>query len=90
MLVSPNHKSLCAQHTLAERQATEASRLAAQLTQPAMKTPAQVNFVLAQLYDAVSQRKVDIRQATLLAYIAQLMLQTHKLAEPAATPTQAA
>lgn len=81
MTVSPNHKTLCGQHALAERQATEATRLAAQLTQTEMKTPAEINFVLAQLYDAVSQRKIDTRQATLLAYIAQLMLQTHKLAE---------
>jgi hypothetical protein len=82
MTVSPNHATLCGQHALAESQASEAARIAGQLTQPAVKTPAEINAVLAQLFGAVVQRKIDVRQATLLAYIAQLMLQTHKLAEP--------
>jgi hypothetical protein len=40
---------------------------------------------LSQLFSAVSLRKIDLRQAALLAYIAQLMLQTNKLANPSLT-----
>jgi len=79
--VSPNHATLCGQHAVADRQAAEAARIASKLTHPSVKTPTEINAMLAQLYDAVCGRKVDVRQATLLACITQLMLQTHKLAE---------
>lgn len=82
MTVSPTHATLCGQHALAERQAATAAHIAARLTHPAMKTPAEINAVLAELFTAVSRKKVDLREAALLAYIAQLMLQTLKAPDP--------
>jgi len=66
------------------RQAAEAARFTAILTNSAdTKSASEINAVLAQLFSAVSNKKVDVRQGALLAYIAQLMLQTLKLADPA-------
>lgn len=85
MVVSPNHPTLCAHHAVSEGQAAETVRLAAELTgSPNMKSAAEINAVLAQLFSAVSNKKIDVRQGALLAYIAQLMLQTLKLPDPAA------
>ena len=85
MLVSPAHPTLCGHHATAERQAAEAARFTAILTNSAdTKSAAEINAVLAQLFSAVSNKKVDVRQGALLAYIAQLMLQTLKLSDPVA------
>jgi hypothetical protein len=86
-LIGTTHPNLCAQHATAALQAAEAARLNAALTEPApdLKTPADINRVLAQLFSAVSTKKVDLRQGALLAYIAQLMLRTNKLANPSHT-----
>lgn len=86
MLVSATHPSLCGHHAELERQAAEAARLATELTGASLETKsaAEINQVLAQLFSAVSNKKVDVRQASLLAYIAQLMLQTIKLSQPSA------
>jgi len=84
MLVSAAHTALCSHHATAERQAAEAARFTAILTNSAdTKSASEINAVLAQLFSAVSNKKVDVRQGALLAYIAQLMLQTLKLADPA-------
>jgi hypothetical protein len=48
---------------------------------PDIKTPSHINQVLAQLFSAVSLRKINLRQGALLAYIAQLMIQTTKVAD---------
>ena len=85
MSVSPNHPTLCGHHATHERQAAEAARLAAHLTEPSpdFKSAADINRVLAQLFSAVSNKRVDLRQGALLAYITQLMLQTTKLPDAA-------
>jgi hypothetical protein len=64
-------------------QAAEADRLSSALTatSPDVKTSSDINLVLAQLFSAVSLRKIDLRQGALLAYIAQLMIQTTKVAD---------
>lgn len=49
-----------------------------------MKSAADINAVLAQLFSAVSNKRIDRRQGALLAYIAQLMLQSLKLPHPPA------
>jgi len=65
------------------QQAAEADRLFSALTatSPDVKTPSDINLVLAQLFSPVSLRKIDLRQGALLAYIAQLMIQTTKVAD---------
>jgi hypothetical protein len=77
---SASHPSLCEHHALQAQQAAEADRIASTLTGPGadLKTPADINRVLAQLFSAVSLKKIDLRQGALLAYIAQLMIQTTK------------
>lgn len=84
MLVSSAHPTLCAHHASQERQRALAARLASELTAsaPGTRSAPEINRVLAQLFSAVSDRKIDLRQGALLAYIAQLMLQTIKLGEP--------
>jgi len=70
-------------------QADEADRLSSTLSATSpdpdkktdIKTPSDINQVLAQLFSAVSLRKIDLRQGALFAYIAQLMIQTTKVAE---------
>jgi len=86
MLLSPGHPTLCAHHATQERQDAETARLAAQLAEPTpgSKSAADINVVLAQLFSAVSNKRIDQRQGALLAYIAQLMLQSLKLSDPAA------
>ena len=88
MPLSPNHPTLCTHHATPELQAAEAARIAAQLTGPSsdVKSTADINRVLAQLFSAVSAKKVDLKQGSLLAYIAQLMLQTIKTADTPAPP----
>jgi hypothetical protein len=83
MNLSPSHPSLCAHHDVLAQQAAETDRLSSALTSPDrdIKTPSDINQVLAQLFSAVSLRKIDLRQGALLAYIAQLMIQTTKVAD---------
>lgn len=83
MNLSCSHPSLCAHHATLAQQAAEAEHLSSALTSPSpdFKTPADINQVLAQLFSAVSLKKIDLRQGALLAYIAQLMLQSTKVAE---------
>jgi hypothetical protein len=80
---SASHPSLCEHHATQAQQATEADRLSTALTAPGAgpKTPADINRVLSQLFSAVSLRKIDLRQGALLAYIAQLMIQTTKTSD---------
>ncbi len=67
------------------QQAAEADRLSSALTatspDPDIKTPSDINQVLAQLFSAVSLRIIALRQGALLAYIAQRMIQTTKVAD---------
>ena len=78
---SASHPSLCEHHATQAQQAAEADRLSTALTAPGAdpKTPAEINRVLSQLFSAVSHHKIDLRQGALLAYIAQLMIQTTKI-----------
>lgn len=84
MLVAQGNIRFCAAHATEAAQAAEAHRLAAQ--QYGARSLEEINSVLAELFSAVSQRKVDLRHGTLLAYIAQLMIQTNK---QSGTPTAA-
>ena len=87
MNLSGAHPSFCAHHAALALQSAEADRLAAALTAPSpdFKTSEDINRVLAQLFSAVSLKKIDLRQGALLAYIAQLMIQTAKLSESQTT-----
>ena len=83
MNLSASHPALCEHHAAQAQQAAEADRLATALTAPGAdpKTPAEINRVLSQLFTAVSLKKIDLRQGALLAYIAQLMIQTTKISD---------
>jgi hypothetical protein len=87
-LICTAHSSLCVQHAEAAKQEAEAARLATALTSatPDLKNADDINRVLAQLFSAVSTKKIDLRQGALLAYIAQLMIQTTKSHEPSPVP----
>jgi hypothetical protein len=71
------------------QQAAKADRLSSALTATSLdpdiktdiRTPCDINQVLAQLFSAVSLRKIDLRQGALLDYIVQLMIQTTKVAD---------
>ena len=64
----------------------ETDRLSSALTatspDPDIKDASDINQALAQLFSAVSLRKIALRQGALLAYIAQLMIQTAKAQLP--------
>jgi hypothetical protein len=85
MNLAPSHASLCALHVVLVQQAAKADRLSSALTatspDPDIKTPCDINQALAQLFSAVSLRKIDLLRCALLAYIAQLMIQTTKVAD---------
>jgi hypothetical protein len=83
MNLSASHPTLCEHHATQAQQAVEADRIATALTGPGtdLKTPADINRVLSQLFSAVSLKKIDLRQGALLAYIAQLMIQTTKVSD---------
>ena len=86
MNLSSSHPTFCEHHAAQAQQAVEADRIASALTAPGAdpKTPAEINRVLSQLFTAVSLKKIDLRQGALLAYIAQLMIQTTKISDPQA------
>ncbi len=81
----PVSSLLSARHDVLAQQAAEADRLSSALTatspDPDIKTPSDINQVLAQLFSAVSLRIIALRQGALLAYIAQRMIQTTKVAD---------
>jgi hypothetical protein len=83
MLVAHGN-GLCATHASEASQAAEALRLAE--SQLGARSLSEINAVLAELFSAVSNKQIDVRRGALLAYVAQLMIQTTKAPAPAVAP----
>src|SRR5215510_13340912 len=83
MLRHPNHPGLCPFHSREERQALESERigseLAATLTGHYL-TASDINHVLGKVFTALAQDRISVKKAKALAYLAQLMLASHRYA----------
>lgn len=73
-----NHPSLCFYHWQQEERLAESVKVSREIISPREKlvTAQSINRVLGRLLRALAQNRITTRQATTLAYIAQLMLTT--------------
>ena len=78
MLRAPNHPSLCVFHARQEEQILEADRIAAELASLSgeFRTATDLNHVLGKLFALLAAQRIPTRNAVVLGYLAQLILQT--------------
>ncbi len=79
MLRHKDHSTLCIFHARAERQLIEADKLGREIAAPPSGeylTAVDVNHVLGKLFAAVAQNRLPTRNAAILAYLGQLLLQS--------------
>src|SRR6266705_3229570 len=79
MLRHKDHSALCIFHARAERQLIEADKLGREIASPPSGeylTAVDVNHVLGKLFGAVAQNRLPTRNAAILAYLGQLLLQS--------------
>ena len=78
MLRAPSHESLCAFHAQQEQQILDAERVGAELASLSgeFKTVNDLNHVLGKLFTLKAQNRISARDAAVLAYIAQLLMQS--------------
>src|SRR5713226_4063500 len=79
MLRHKDHATLCIFHARAERQLIEADKLGREIAaSPSGEylTAVDVNHVLGKLFGAVAQNRLPTRNAAILAYLGQLLLQS--------------
>lgn len=78
MLRAPSHASLCPFHASQERQLLESDRVGADLATLSgeFKTGSDVNHALGKLFAVLAQNRIPARNAAVLAYIGQLLLQS--------------
>ena len=79
MLRHKDHSTLCIFHARAERQLIEADKLGREIASPPSGeylTAVDVNHVLGKLFGAVAQNRLPTRNAAILAYLGQLLLQS--------------
>ena len=72
------HKSLCPQHAIQDRQIRDAEKTAIELLGPLddFRSAQAINHALGKLFSLTGQNRIPVRNAAVLAYIAQLLLQT--------------
>src|SRR6266567_1637288 len=79
MLRLKDHATLCIFHARDERQLIEADKLGREIAAPPSGeylTAVDVNHVLGKLFAAVAQNRLPTRNAAILAYLGQLLLQS--------------
>ncbi len=78
MLRAASHPSLCPFHASQERQLLEPDRIGAELATLSgeFKTASDVNRALGKLFAVLAQNRIPARNAAVLAYIGQLLLQS--------------
>ncbi len=95
MLLAPNHPTLCTFHARAEAKAEAATQAQAVATELLADTenltqPASVNLFLANLLKNFANHRISRRDATTLAYISQLILNSQCVMHRQAKDAQAA
>ena len=78
LLRADTHPSLCAFHAHEEQQLLEPERVGAELASLSgeFKTVNDLNHVLGKLFTLKAQNRISARDAAVLAYIAQLLMQS--------------
>lgn len=78
MLRLKDHPSLCPFHAREEQQRLETEKLAAELASLSGKlnTATDINHILGKVFTALAHNRISARNATTLAYIGQLLLQS--------------
>src|SRR5262249_7750118 len=86
----PGHPNPCAFHAREEVQLAELHRLQEELASLSgeFKTVTDLNHVIAKLWKLVAANRIPIRSAQLLAYLAQLLLYSHKAVRHELTAAQ--
>jgi hypothetical protein len=77
MFRQPDHPSLCLFHARAERQIIESDRLGSELAATLtgrFMTATDINFALGKLYKAIAQNRIPPRNASNLAFVGKLLL----------------
>ena len=95
MLLAPDHPALCTFHARAEAKATQAQdrkAAAAELLSGSetFSSPATVNLFLGNLLKQLAQGRIPRRQATAMAYISQLILNSLSVMQRQEKDAQAA
>lgn len=75
---SPDHSSLCVFHARQEDQLLSAGQIAAELASLSgeFKTATDLNHALGKLFRLVAAQRIPTRNAAVLGYLGQLLLQT--------------
>lgn len=75
-----SHPKLCLFHAREELQIANSDRVGEELASysGSFRTVTDINFVMGKLFKLVARNRIPIRNAQLLAYLAQLLLHTQK------------
>lgn len=78
MPFAPNHKTLCAHHALQDLQLHNSKLVTEEILGPLgdFRSAFAINRALGKLFTVTAENRIPVRNAAVLAYISQLLLQT--------------